>query len=175
MPTLPPGSPNWVDLTYTPTWLFTPVTSNPNTVILHNFGRNTIYVGQANVTATTGFPIPPGSKPVKLTNVLNSLYAVSAFSTGVVAGTVGTIATNTAASTTVTLPAAGVTALSVGTSFVFGNTASTANYEVLTVATSASTTTVTVTTPLVFSHPAGDQAYFATPTYGQVSVRAGVL
>jgi hypothetical protein len=41
MPTLPPGSPNNVNLTYTPTWLFTPSTSATNMVRLWNNGRNT--------------------------------------------------------------------------------------------------------------------------------------
>ena len=69
MPTLPPGTPNYVNLTYTPTWLFTPNTSAANNVRLQNFGQNIVYVGQADVTVNTGLPLLPGSKPVELTNV----------------------------------------------------------------------------------------------------------
>ena len=62
MPTLPPGSPNKVNLTYTPTWLFTPYTSAANNVRLYNNGQNTVYVGQADVTVNTGLPILPGQQ-----------------------------------------------------------------------------------------------------------------
>ncbi len=173
MPNLPPGSPNWVNLSYTPTWLFTPVTTLPNTVILHNFGRNTIYVGQANVTTTTGLPIPPSTEPVRLTNVLSPLYAISAVTQGALLGTVSTA--GTAGSTTQIFSTGAVAALPPGTQFIIGSTLWTSGQEVLNVATSVGTTTVSTSTPAQFAHGTTDLIFAVTPTYGQVSVRGSIL
>ena len=173
MATLPPGSPNWVNLSYTPTWLFTPVGTLPNTVILHNNGSNTVYVGQANVTTSTGLPIPPNSKPVKLTNVLTSLYAISAVSAGTLLGTV--TSASTAGSTTQVFYSGAVTALPPGTQFLIGSTLYTSNQEVLNVATSVGSTTVSTSSPAAFAHGTADQVYAVTPPYGQISVRGGIL
>ena len=173
MPNLPPGSPNWTNLTYTPTWLFTPTKGHQNTVILHNSGQNTVYVGQANVTFQTGLPIPAGARPVQLTGVINSLYAVSAVQQGTLLGTLQTAAT--AATTTFTfsstVPAAN---LPVGTQFLVGSTTSTSNQEVLNVAGSSSTTVLTTSTAAQFEHDTTNVVYAVTPTYGKLSVRYGV-
>jgi len=173
MANLPPGSPNWVNLSYTPTWLFTPSTSAPNTVELHNNGNNTIYVGQANVSTTTGLPIPPRTKPVFLTNVLTPLYAISAVSQGTLLGTV--TSASTAGSTTQIFSAGAVTALPPGTQFIIANTQWTSNLEVLNVATSVGTTTVSTSTPALYAHGTTDLIYAVAPTFGQISVRGGVL
>ena len=173
MPTLPPGSPNYVDLTYTPTWLFTPSTSAANNVLLHNFGSNTVYIGQADVTFQTGLPIPPKSKPVKLAGVTSSLYAVSAVSQGSLLGTISSSAT--AATTTLTMSTAAVNALPVGTQFIIGSSASTSNQEVLNVAGSTSTSVLTTSTATAFAHDTTNVVYACAPTYGQISVRGGVV
>lgn len=170
---LGPGVDQHVNLSFTPTWLFTPTAGLANTVRLYNEGRNTVYVGQADVTVNTGMPLIPGVKPVELSGIGSSLYAISAITVGAVAGTAAV--TTTAASTTFILPAAAVTALPVGTAFVYGSTSSTSNQEVLVVATSASTTTITTTLASVFPHVSGDQLFLATPTYGQLRVTAGVV
>lgn len=172
MPNLPPGTPNWVNLSYTPTWLYTPVSSYPNTVILHNFGRNTVYVGQANVTTGTGLPIPPNTEPIRLTNVLTPLYAISAVTQGALLGTVTTA--STAGSTTQIFSTGAVAALPPGTQFIIGSTAFTSNLEVLNVATSVGTSTVSTSSAAAFAHGTTDVVYAAAPTYGQIAVR-GVL
>jgi hypothetical protein len=168
------GVPNNVNLSYTPTWLFTPSTYATNTVRLTNVGRNIVYVGQANVTTTTGLPILPGSKPIEITGVLTSLYGISTVQQGTLLGTVSSSAT--AGSTQFTFSAAGVvSALPVGTQFIIGSTSSTSNQEVLNVASSVSTTVLTTTTGAVFAHDTTNIAYGCTPTYGQLTVAAGVI
>ena len=173
-PNFPPGTPNLVDLTFTPTWLFTPTTSAPNNVQLHNFGKNIIYVGQADVTFQTGLPLPPASRPVRLVNVLSSLYAVSQPYVGALLGTVQTAATAGTTSLTFssTVPSAN---LPVGTQFLIGSTTSTSNQEVLSVAGSTNTSVLTTSTATAFAHDTTNVVYACVPTYGQVSVRAGVF
>jgi hypothetical protein len=170
---LGPGVDQHVNLSFTPTWVFSPTTGLANTLRLYNEGRNTVYVGQADVTVSTGLPLAPGCKPLLLTNIQSPIYAVSAVTTGAVAGTIAV--TQTAGTTSFTFPSAAVTALPVGTAFVLGSTSSTSNQEVLVVATSASTTTITTTLASVFPHVSGDQAFLATPTYGQIRATAGVV
>ena len=173
MPTLPPGSANNVNLTYTPTWLFTPSSSAANSVRLWNNGRNTVYVGQADVTVNTGLPITPGGKPVEMSNVTQSLYAISTYSVGTLLGTVQTAATAGSTSLTFssTVPSAN---LPVGTQFMIGSTTSTSNQEVLNVASSTSTSVLTTSTPAAFAHDATNVVYAVTPTFGQLSVQGGV-
>ena len=77
MPSFPPGSDQHVNLGVTPTWIFTPNTSAANTVRLVNEGSNTCFVGQADVTPFNGIPVPPGGKPVVLSNITYTLYGVS--------------------------------------------------------------------------------------------------
>jgi hypothetical protein len=46
---------------------------------------------------------------------------------------------------------------------------------VLNVATSVGTSTVSTSTPAAFAHGTTDLIFAAAPTYGQLSVRGGVL
>jgi len=171
---LPPGTPNDVNLSFTPTWLFTPSTNATNNVRLWNNGQNVVYVGQADVTVNTGLPITPGGRPVELVNVLTSLYAISAVAVGSLLGTVQTAAT--AGTTTLTWTSSTpTTSLPVGSAFILGSTVNTSNQEVLVVATSASTTSNTTTNVTVFEHDTTNVVYAATPTYGQIRVSAGVI
>ena len=131
MPTLPPGTANNVNLSFTPTWLFTPTTSAANNVVLTNNGQNTVYVGQADVTVNTGLPILPGSKPVKLTNVTSSLYAISTVSLGTLVGTVFTA--GTAGATVLNFTTQATNYLTVSNYVVVGNKTITGNQEALSV------------------------------------------
>jgi len=168
------GVPNNVNLSYTPTWLFTPSTYATSNVRIVNNGRNIVYVGQADVTVNTGLPITPNSKPVELTNVLTPLYAISAVQQGTLLGTIQTAAT--AASTSFTFAAAGVvSALPVGTQFIIGSTSSTSNQEVLSVAGSTSTTVLTTSTGAAFAHDTTNVVYGCTPSYGQLAIYGGVI
>jgi predicted RecA/RadA family phage recombinase len=173
MPNFGPGIPNNVNLSYTPTWLFTPSNSATNNVRLANIGRNTVYVGQADVTVNTGMPLLPGGKPVEITNVLNSLYAISAYQVGALIGTITTAAT--AGSTTQIFASGAVAQLPVGTQFMIGSTIYTSNQEVLNVSASIGTTTVGTSSAAQFAHGTVDNIYLVTPSYGQISVIGGVL
>jgi hypothetical protein len=174
MPTLPPGTPQSVNLTYTPTWIFTANTSATNTVRLYNAGTTVAYVGGANVTATTGMPIPPKGRPVELTGVTGSLYAMSQYyQTGVILGTVSSAAT--VGTTSFTFAATGVvSALPVGSQFIIESTQNTSNQEVLNVAGSTSTTVLTTSAGALFAHDTTNVVYACTPTYGQIQVTYGV-
>jgi hypothetical protein len=174
MPNLGPGVPNNTNLTFTPTWLFTPSSSGINNLRLYNNGRNTVYVGQAEVTVNTGLPILPGGKPVELTNVQNSLYAISAYQVGTLLGTVQTAAT--AGTTTITFSSTvPVATLGVGGVFMIGSTSSTSNQEALSVASTTATSVLTTSTATAFAHGVTDVVYAITPSYGQLSVIGGVL
>src|SRR5580698_2114842 len=142
MPTLPPGTANYANLTFTPTWIFTPNTSASNNVRLWNNGSNIVYVGQSNVTQGTGLPIPPGGKPIELSNVTSTLYAISAYQLGTLLGTVSTSAT-AGTSTLIWTSTVPTHNLPVAATFMVGSTANTANQEILAVATSVSTTSNT--------------------------------
>ena len=179
MANLPPGSPNWVNLSYTPTWLFTPVTGHTNSVILHNNGANTVYVGQANVTTGTGLPIPPRSSPVHLPNVTTSLYAISAMSQGALLGTVTTAGS---AGTTTFIIGNGTNATNLATTgsiIMVGSTISSSNTEAFLVAGATASTNVsagyTSSTSLLYYHAIGETVYVAAPTYGQISVRGSLV
>jgi hypothetical protein len=173
MPTLPPGTANNVNLSFTPTWLFTPSTSATNNVRLYNNGRNTVYVGQADVTVNTGLPILPNGK-VELLGVTQSLYGISTYSLGTLIGTVSTA--SAAGATVLNFTTQATAQLSTGATVVVGSTAYTSNQEVLSISTTTGTaaTAVTVGTLAQFYHPTTDVVYLATATYGQVSVQGGV-
>src|SRR5208282_3795180 len=167
------GVPQHVNLTYTPTWLFTPVSSIANNVRLYNEGQNTVYVGQADVTTLTGLPISPGSKPVLLTNVTSSLYAISSVTQGALLGTVTTA--STAGQTTAIFYTGAVALLPPGTQFMIGSTFGTSNQEVVNVSTSVGTSTVSTSTAMKFYHSTTDNVWAVTPTYGQLSVNGGII
>lgn len=174
MPNLGVGGTQHVNLTYTPTWIYTPNASAVSNIELFNEGRNTVYVGQADVTVNTGLPIPPNSGPVKLTNVLTPLYAISQITQGAVAGTVGT--TGTAGTSVIAFgAAASSTVLTVGQTLLIGSTAFTSNQEAVSVASTTGTTNVTLSSATQFAHDTTNVIYSAVPTFGQIRVNAGVL
>lgn len=171
---LPPGTPNNTNLSYVSTWLFTPSTSATNNVRLVNNGRNTVYVGQAGVTVNSGIPIAPGSKPVELTGVLTPLYAVSQVSLGSVAGTI-TTTSMTAGSSVITMATVNSTAVTVGQLLAIQSTQYTSNLEVLSVAATTGTGSVTLSTTSLFAHDTTNVVYNVAATYGQLSVIGGVV
>lgn len=177
MPNLGAGVDQHVNLTYTPTWIFSPTTGLSNTVRIYNEGSNLVYIGGASVTQSTGIPVYPGNRPVEFANASASLYAVSAVTLGPVMNTVGasTAFTNVinVGAASVTTTAAQTNTLTPGTIFGIGNITTKSNLEFATVATSVSTTVVTAT--VAFPHLAGEGIYPVTPTYGQIRVTAGVV
>ena len=172
---LPPGTPQSVNPAVTPTWVFTPTPNAPATVRFNNTGLRPVYVGASGVTPWNGVLVPPGSRPVEMQNVTQTLYAVSGV-TAIQAGA-GTMTASaaTAASTTVTLAAAVPAGLAAGVTFVLGNTANTTGAEVLIVSSTSASSVVTFTTPCVLDHAGGSILYPATALLGQVGVSAGVV
>ena len=171
-PNLPPGGPQHVNLTFTPTWLFTPVGTLANNVRITNEGQNTVYVGQANVTALTGLPVLPNSRPLELTNVTSSLYAISAVSKGAAMGTINTAVT---AGTNVVIITGGTfittNQATTGQTVILANVTNLADTEVLSLSTFGTTpATFTTGTNFQFAHGTSDLMYTAAATYGQVRV-----
>jgi len=190
MPYFGAGVDQHVNLTFTPTWLFTPTSGLPNTVRIYNEGRNVVYVGGVSVTQNTGIPLPPGNRPLELANITAPLYGVSAYAlgsqsfTGPTAPLAGTLSTISGATTAGTTAFSCATAIplsaglaQIGAYWVTGNTfpTQTGNQEIFVTATSASTTSLTTTNAALFPHQGGEPVYAATPTFGQVRVTAGIL
>lgn len=171
---LPPGTPNTVNPAVTPTWAFTPTTSATATVRFANTGRNPVYIGGLGVTQYTGLPLLPGSKPVELVNVTQSLYVASSVTAPAVQGTVGSSA-YTAGSTAITLTAAVPAGLAAGTYVLIGNTVNTNGCQAQLVASTTASSQITFANALVLDVANGDVVYSATFLPSQVSVAAGVL
>ena len=166
---IPPGTPQSVNPAVTPTWIFTPNTSAPNTIEVTNIGQYTVYVGKSGCAQASGFPVNPGSRPLKLQNVNATLYATSRVSVGSSVSTLN--AAYTAGTTSI------VTASSVATSstvLVVGSTVNTGWEAVAVSAVSADGTTVT-TSALLMDHGSGQIVYSATAQLGQIRVTAGVV
>jgi hypothetical protein len=174
MPYLGPGVDQHVNLTYTPTWIFTPNTSATTNLRLSNEGLNTVYVGQQGMGINGGFPITPRSRPVELIGNV-AMYAMSAVSQGPVIGTVGA-----AVAPGVTVITCAVTAttgsLFTGGTIMIANTVNTANAEVVAISTfGLASTSLTLATTLQYPHATSDVIYTCTPTFGQLRVTAGVV
>jgi hypothetical protein len=167
--------PNTVNPAVTPTWVFTPTPNTPATIRFSNNSTKPVYVGASGVTPWNGLLVPPGSRPVEMQNVTQTVYAISGLSSiSAGAGTM-TASAVTAASTQVTLTAAVPAGLAAGVTFVLGNTANTTGAEVLVVNSTTASSVVTFTTPCVLDHAGGSILYPATAAIGQVTATAGVV
>lgn len=175
MPNLGPGVDQSVNPAVTPTWVFTPTPNVPATVRLANTSSKPVYVGGAGVTIYNGMLVPPGSRPVEMQNVTQTLYAISGINGGLAAAGTMTSTAVTAASTQVTLTAAVPAGLAAGTTFVLGNTVNTSGAEVLVVNTTTASSVVTFTTGCLLDHAGGSVLYPTTAAYGQIRVTAGVV
>ena len=75
---LPPGTGQSVVPAVTPTWAFTPPSAAVTaTLRLYNTGRVPVYAGGSQVTQNSGLLIPPGSRPVEMQNVTQTVYVLS--------------------------------------------------------------------------------------------------
>lgn len=173
MPNLGAGVDQHVNPAVTPTWIFTPTPNAPATVQLYNEGQHTVFVGTSGLDTSGGLPIRPGSKPVRLQNILVPLYAISNVGVGAQSGTMTTTAV-TAGSTVITLTGTVPTALAAGTTIVVGNTAGT-GWEAQVVASTTASSQLTFTSALVNDHVGSSPVYLATPRLGQLRVTAGVV
>jgi hypothetical protein len=175
MPSLPPGTPQSVNPAVTPTWIFTAPSANITmTLRLQNTGRTPVYVGGAQVTQNNGLLVPPG-RPVELSGVTGSLYALSSVVPGstVAAGTMSASAV-TVGSTAITLTTTVPTGLAAGTTIVVGSTAGT-GWEAQVVNSTTATSQITFANPLVQDHVGSGVIYTVTATQGQLGVAAGVV
>ena len=156
-------------VTPTPSWIWTPNTMATSTVRLYNQGRNTVFVGQSSVTPVNGMPIPPGSHPVELQGVTQTLYACCAYA-------LGTATTTLAAAFTAGTTVPAVTAqgnFPVGTTFIVGNLAS--SQELLTSGSSFASTTIGTTSVALYDHLSGETVQTAVIQPGLLRVTAGIV
>jgi hypothetical protein len=157
----------------TPTWVFTPNSSAASNVTFYNIGRNTVYVGGSQVTQNNGLPVRPGGKPLELTGVVNTLYALSPVTNLAVAATMSSSAV-TVGTTAITLTAAVPAGLAAGSVCVIGSTAGT-GWEAQVVNSTTASSQITFANPLVQDHVGSGVVYTASAQYGQVTVAPGVL
>jgi hypothetical protein len=174
VPTLPPGTGQSVNPAVTPTWIFTPPSASVTTTLqIINTGHYPVYIGPSGVDEPGGMAIPPGSHPLRLQNVQQTLYAIS----GVVStGQAATAATGavTAGTTAITLTATVPTSLAAGTTIIVGNTTGT-GWEGQVVASTTASSQITFANGLVNDHVGSSPIYTATMLPGQVSIIAGIL
>ena len=170
---LPPGTPQSVNPAVTPTWVFTPTPNAPATVRFNNTGRYPVYVGGSQVTQNNGMLVPPGSRPVEMQNVTQTLYAISPVQVPVVAATMSASAV-TVGTTAITLTAAAPAALAAGATIIVGSTVG-AGWEAQVVNSTTASSQITFANPLVQDHVGSGVIYTVTPQYGQINVSAGVV
>ena len=173
MPNFPPGTPNSVNPAVTPTWAFTPPANVTATISVYNTGRTPVYVGGSQVTQNNGLLVPPGSKPVELQNVTQTVYALSPVVVGAAAGTMSSTAL-TVGTTAITLTTTVPTALAAGAVIIVGSTVG-AGWEAQVVNSTTASSQITFANPLVQDHVGSGVIYTATAQYGQVRVIAGVV
>jgi len=147
-----------------PALVYSPSLAGTPHVTVNNLGRYPVYLGQAGVTAASGFPLYPNNM-IDLPVCPVSLYAVGGY-------------TKTATATTTTADAAaGATTLAITSG------AGTANggyvlvgvgaaLEVVSITSGGGTTTLT-TSALAYDHVAGEAVTVVTNIGGQINVLAG--
>lgn len=172
---LPPGTDQTVNPAVTPTWIFTPPANVSATVRFFNTGRYACYVGGSQVTQNNGLLVPPGSRPVEMQNVTQTLYALSPVSTGSAASAATMSASSvTVGTTAITLTTTVPTSLAAGTTIIVGSTVGT-GWEVQVVNSTTASSQITFANPLVQDHVASGVIYTATAQPAQIRVSAGVI
>ena len=154
-----------------PTVFFTSPTGtgvNPYCIVKNESPSVTLFGGLSACTPNTGIPLPPNAR-IELGNATSNLYVSSNWSAGTASATASASAA-TAGTTSWTVASGGMANIPVGTYFVIG-TGTTA--EVLSVATSASTTTITTTTASLFDHTVSQVLHSVVTTPGVLRVERG--
>ncbi len=141
---------------------------NPVCILKNESPSQTLFVGLSACTPNTGIPLPP-NEAIKINAASSSLYACSNWAAGTASATASASAA-TAGTTSWTVASGGMPNIPVGTYFVIG-TGTTA--EVLNVATSASTTTITTTTASLFDHTVSQVLHSVVTTPGVLKVQGG--
>ena len=166
-----PGIDQHVNLGVTPTWIFTPNTSGPSVLQLTNEGANTLFVGLAGVTPFNGIPIPPRSKPVRLTGITQTLYGVS---NSIGASSAATLAAALPAGSTAFTTGTSIATIVAGSSVLLGS-GSSAEPVSVTATGGLTTTTFTIATATLYDPGSAAPVSVATTFIGQLRVSPGVL
>ena len=142
---------------------------------ISNTGRYPVYVGGSQVTQNNGIQVPPGSRPILMQNVTQTMYALSPVvpSSAVAAGTMSASAT-TVGTTAITLTAVVPATLAAGTTIIVGSTVGT-GWEAQVVNSTTASSQITFANPLVQDHAASGVIYTVSYLQGQVGVAAGVV
>jgi hypothetical protein len=135
---------------------------------LKNESNVTMFVGLSACTPKTGMPLPPNAGMLLPSATVN-IYACSNWSAGTAAATASASAASVG-TTSWTVASGGMPNIPVGTNFVIGTGT---GAEVLSVATSASTTTITTTTGALFAHAVSEVLYAVVTTPGVLRVQRG--
>ena len=141
---------------------------NPVCILKNESPSTTLFVGLSACTPNTGLPLPP-NESVKLNAANSNLYACSNWSAGTASATASASAA-TAGTTSWTVASGGMANIPVGTYFVIGTGT---GAEVLSVATSVSTTQITTTTASLFEHNASDVLHAVVSTPGVLRIQGG--
>ena len=136
---------------------------------LQNQSNQIMYVGLSACTPNTGLPLMPGER-IRLNNVTKSLYACANWAAGTAAATLSASASVTVGTTSWTVASGGMANIPVGTYITVGTGS---GAEVLNVATSVSTTTITTTTGSIFEHYASEVVSSVTWTPGVLNLQRG--
>ena len=142
---------------------------NPVCILRNESPSQTLFVGLSACTPNTGIPLAPNAK-IELGNASKSIYACSNWAAGTAAATASTSASVTVGTTSWTVASGGMANIPVGTYFVIGTGTGS---EVLKVATSVSTTTITTSTGSLFEHYASEVLSSVVSTPGTLKVQGG--
>ena len=141
---------------------------NPVCILRNESPSQTLFVGLSACTPNTGIPVPPNAR-IDLSPVSGTVFTCANWSAGTASATASASAA-TAGTTSWTVASGGMANIPVGTYFVIG---SGTTAEVLNVATSASTTTITTSTGSLFDHTVSQVFHAVTWTPGVLQVRGG--
>ena len=162
---------SFVNTTPLPTAAFIAPTGtgvNPVCILKNESPSQTLFVGLSACTPNTGVPVPPNAR-IDLSPVSGTIFTCSNWVAGSALATASASAA-TAGTTSFTVAAGGMPNIPVGTYFVIGSGTAA---EVLSVATSASTTTITTTTGSLFDHTVSQVLKAVTTTPGTLKVQGG--
>ena len=142
---------------------------NPTCILKNISPSQTLFVGLGGCTPNTGVPVPPNAK-LELVPVGGTVFTCSNWAAGTAAATASTSASVTVGTTSWTVASGGMANIPVGTYFVIGTGTGS---EVLKVATSVSTTTITTSTGSLFEHYASEVLNSVVYTPGVLNLQRG--
>jgi hypothetical protein len=150
----------------TPVQVYNPAPAGVPTMFLTNNGPANVFLGGSNVTAGSGFPLPPGQS-LDVSRAMLAVYAVAGFA-----------ATATATTTTAAI-AGGATSVPVtsGTGLTNGSyieVGGTTTAEVVKIISGGGTATLT-TSALSYDHASGVAVTLVTPTLTSVGTVNGTV